>query len=190
MNPHPAWSSQAVLYEMNVRQMTPEGTLRAAMARLVTLRRLGIDAVWLMPIYPIGVEGRKGSLGPYYSIRDYCAVNPEFGTMEDFDAFVSEAHRLGMKVLLDWVANHTSRDARWIAEQPATWYERDAAGRPFRGTGPIRQSSTMETAKCGRLRSSPWLSGLRNMTSTGSDAIWRCWSRSTSGTRRPAACGP
>ena len=130
MNPHPAWSSQAVLYEMNVRQMTPEGTLRAAMARLVTLRRLGIDAVWLMPIYPIGVEGRKGSLGSYYSIRDYCAVNPEFGTMEDFDAFVSEAHRLGMKVLLDWVANHTSRDARWIAEQPATWYERDAAGRP------------------------------------------------------------
>ena len=132
MNPHPAWSSQAVLYEMNVRQMTPEGTLRAAMARLVTLRRLGIDAVWLMPIYPIGVEGRKGSLGSYYSIRDYCAVNPEFGTMEDFDAFVSEAHRLGMKVLLDWVANHTSRDARWIAEQPATWYERDAAGRPAR----------------------------------------------------------
>lgn len=130
MNPHPAWSCQAVLYEMNVRQMTPEGTLRAAMARLASLRMLGIDAVWLMPVYPIGEEGRKGSLGSYYSIRDYCAVNPELGTMEDFDAFVAEAHRLGMKVLLDWVANHTARDARWITESPAAWYERDGAGRP------------------------------------------------------------
>lgn len=129
-NPHPAWSYQAVLYEMNVRQQTPEGTLRAATAHLATLRRLGIDAVWLMPIYPIGEQGRKGTLGSYYSIRDYCAINPEFGTMEDFDAFVTEAHRLEMKVLLDWVANHTSRDARWISERPASWYERDAAGQP------------------------------------------------------------
>ena len=130
MNSHPAWSYQAVLYEMNVRQLTPEGTLRAAAARLPFLRTLGVDAVWLMPVYPIGVEGRKGTLGSYYSIRDYCTINPEFGTMEDFDAFVTEAHRLGLKVLLDWVANHTSRDARWIAERPASWYERDASGAP------------------------------------------------------------
>ena len=127
---HPAWSCQAVLYEMNVRQLTPEGTLRAAAERLPFLRELGIDAVWLMPIYPIGCEGRKGSLGSYYSIRDYCAVNPEFGTMADLDHFVATAHGLGMRVLLDWVANHTARDARWIAEQPADWYERDAEGRP------------------------------------------------------------
>lgn len=127
---HPAWSYQAVLYEMNVRQLTPEGTLRAATSRLPFLRSLGIDAVWLMPVYPIGEEGRKGTLGSYYSIRDYCAVNPELGTMDDFDTFVSEAHRLGLKVLLDWVANHTARDARWITEQPASWYERDAEGRP------------------------------------------------------------
>lgn len=118
------------MYEMNVRQLTSEGTLRAAAARLPFLRTLGVDVVWLMPVYPIGEEGRKGTLGSYYSIRDYCAVNPEFGTMEDFDFFVCEAHRLGMKVLLDWVANHTSRDARWIAERPASWYERDAAGAP------------------------------------------------------------
>ena len=83
-----------------------------------------------MPVYPIGLEGRKGSLGSYYSVRDYCAVNPEMGTMADFDRFVAEAHRLGMRVILDWVANHTARDARWIAEQPASWYERDAEGHP------------------------------------------------------------
>ena len=92
---------------------------------------LGVDAVWLMPVYPIGVEaGRKGSLGSYYSVRDYCAVDPCLGTMEDFDAFVAEAHRLGMKVLLDWIANHTARDARWVTEKPASWYERDASGAP------------------------------------------------------------
>ena len=122
------WSPQVVIYEMNVRQLTPEGTLRAAAGRLPFLREMGIDAVWLMPVYPIGEENRKGSLGSYYSIRDYCAVNPELGTMADFDALVAEAHRLGMKVLLDWVANHTARDARWIAERPADWYERDADG--------------------------------------------------------------
>ncbi|MBD9233671.1 MAG: DUF3459 domain-containing protein [Alistipes onderdonkii] len=127
---HPEWSYQAVIYEMNVRQLTREGPLRAAAAKLGFLRDMGIDAVWLMPVYPIGAEGRKGSLGSYYSIRDYCAVDPGLGTMGDFDAFVAEAHRLGMKVLLDWVANHTARDARWVGEKPADWYERDAAGAP------------------------------------------------------------
>ena len=124
------WSRSAVLYEMNLRQATPEGTLAAAAERLGFLRDLGIDAVWLMPHYPIGEVGRKGSLGSYYSIRDYRAVDPELGTLADFDAFVRRAHALGMKVLIDWVANHTSRDARWLAECPADWYERDASGRP------------------------------------------------------------
>lgn len=125
---HPGWCYSAVLYEMNVRQFTPEGTLLAAKERLVFLRELGIDAIWLMPIYPIGHEGRKGSLGSYYSIADYCAINPEFGTMADFDDFVTEAHNLGIKILLDWVANHTARDAKWIHNKPADWYEREADG--------------------------------------------------------------
>ena len=125
---HPKWSYSAVLYEMNVRQLTPEGTLRAAEERLEFLKTIGIDAIWLMPVYPIGEEGRKGSLGSYYSIRDYCAINPEFGTMEDFDSFVDKAHSLGMKVLLDWVANHTARDAKWLKTKPADWYEREADG--------------------------------------------------------------
>ncbi|WP_418983027.1 alpha-amylase family glycosyl hydrolase [Alistipes sp.] len=127
---HPEWSYQAVIYEMNVRQLTAEGTLRAAAARLAFLREMGIDAVWLMPIYPIGEVNRKGTLGSYYSVRDYCAVNPEMGNMADFDHFVQTAHALGLKVVLDWVANHTSRDARWLAERPASWYERDAEGQP------------------------------------------------------------
>ena len=83
-----------------------------------------------MPIHPIGETNRKGTLGSYYAVRDYCGVNPEFGTMADFDRFVSTAHGLGLKVLLDWVANHTARDARWVTECPADWYERDAAGEP------------------------------------------------------------
>ena len=85
------WSRNAVLYEMNLRQATPEGTLAAAAERLGFLRDLGIDAVWLMPHYPIGEVGRKGSLGSYYSIRDYRAVDPELGTLADFDA-VSYTH--------------------------------------------------------------------------------------------------
>ncbi len=125
---HAAWSYRAVLYEMNIRQLTPEGTLRAAAERLDFLRELGIDAVWLMPPYPIGEVNRKGTLGSFYSVKDYCAINPEFGTMEDFDAFTARAHALGMKVLLDWVANHTSRDARWLTEKPAAWYQRDEEG--------------------------------------------------------------
>ena len=83
-----------------------------------------------MPIHPIGETNRKGTLGSYYAVRDYCGVNPEFGTMADFDRFVSTAHGLGLKVLLDWVVNHTARDARWVTERPADWYERDAAGEP------------------------------------------------------------
>ncbi|MFR9651434.1 MAG: alpha-amylase family glycosyl hydrolase [Rikenellaceae bacterium] len=125
---HPAWSYSAVLYEMNVRQLTPEGTLAAAVEKLDFLRRLGVDAIWLMPIYPIGVEQRKGSLGSYYSIRDYTAVGEEFGTIEDFDNFLAEAHKRGFKVLMDWVANHTARDAKWIDGEAADWYERDENG--------------------------------------------------------------
>ena len=128
MYKHPEWSYSAVLYELNIRQFTPEGTLNAAIERLPFLRSIGIDAIWLMPIYPIGVEGRKGTLGSYYSISDYKGVNPEFGTADDFRAFVSVAHAMGIKVLLDWVANHTARDARWITERPADWYERDEQG--------------------------------------------------------------
>lgn len=118
----------SVVYEMNVRQYTPEGTFAAASEHLPRLRELGIDILWLMPVHPIGVKERKGTLGSYYAISDYCAVNPEYGTMADFEAFLDRAHRLGLRVILDCVANHTSPDARWINECPADWYVRDSLG--------------------------------------------------------------
>ena len=77
---HAVWSYNAVVYEMNVRQLTEEGTFTAAMRHLQHLHDIGVDIIWLMPIYPIGKVERKGELGSYYSISDYCAVNPEFGT--------------------------------------------------------------------------------------------------------------
>ena len=125
---HPEWSYNSVVYEMNVRQYTPEGTFSAAAEELPRLSRLGVDVIWLMPVYPIGVKERKGTLGSYYAISDYCAVNPEFGTMEDFEEFLRKAHEAGFKVILDWVANHTSPDAVWINERPADWYVRDSLG--------------------------------------------------------------
>lgn len=125
---HPEWTYDAVVYEMNVRQYTPEGTFAAAEQHLPRLKELGVDIVWLMPIYPIGLKERKGTLGSYYAISDYCKTNPEFGTLEQFDAFVTSAHKLGLKVVLDWVANHTSPDALWINERPADWYVRDEQG--------------------------------------------------------------
>ena len=127
-SPHAAWTYDAVVYEMNVRQYTPEGTFAAAQAQLPRLKELGVDVIWLMPIYPIGEKERKGTLGSYYAVKDYCAVNPEFGTMQDFEAFLTEAKSWGFRVILDWVANHTSPDAVWIDAKPSDWYERDSVG--------------------------------------------------------------
>ena len=125
-----ALPTNLVVYEMNIRQYTPEGTFAAAEKQLPRLRDLGVDIVWLMPIHPIGVEGRKGTLGSYYAPRDYKAVNPEYGTLDDFDHFLATAHRLGLRVILDWVANHTSPDSRWIADHLSEWYLLDSVGRP------------------------------------------------------------
>ena len=112
---HPAWSRDAVIYEVNVRQYTPEGTFAALQSHLPRLDELGVDILWLMPVQPIGKANRKGSLGSYYSIADYTAINPEFGTEADFRRFVDSAHALGMKVILDWVPNHTAFDHEWAA---------------------------------------------------------------------------
>ena len=125
---HPEWTYNTVIYELNVRQLTAEGTFAAAEVYLPSLKELGVDIVWIMPPYPIGVEGRKGTLGSYYAISNYCDINPEFGTLADFDSFLAKAHELGMHVILDWVANHTSPDAPWVDGKPAEWYVRDEDG--------------------------------------------------------------
>ncbi len=125
---HAAWTKGSTVYELNVRQFTPEGTFEAAEKYLPIIKNMGIDILWVMPIYPIGELNRKGTLGSYYAIKDYCAVNPEFGTMEDFDKFLADAHDMGFKVILDWVANHTAPDHAWVTEKPADWYVRDEQG--------------------------------------------------------------
>ena len=110
----PERAKNMVIYEVNIRQYTPEGTFNAFIEHLPRLEELGADILWVMPIQPIGEEKRKGGLGSYYSIKDYTAINPEFGTMEDFQNLVDEAHERGMLVILDWVANHTAWDHPWM----------------------------------------------------------------------------
>lgn len=124
--PVPAWADQAVMYEVNVRQYTKDGTFRAFAEHLPRLKELGVDILWLMPIHPISEEKRNGSLGSYYAVQDYKEINPEFGNKEDFRALVERAHNMGFKVVLDWVANHTGWDHEWLA-QPE-WYTTDEAG--------------------------------------------------------------
>ncbi len=124
---HPEWTRNAVLYQLNTRQFTPDGTFAAAEKELPRLKDLGVDILWLMPVHPIGEKNRKGTLGSPYSVKDYFAVNPEFGTLDDFKSFVETAHTLGMHVILDWVANHTSWDNALVTDHP-DWYDRDWKG--------------------------------------------------------------
>jgi len=126
---HAEWTRNASIYQINTRQFTPEGTFRAAEKQLPRLKELGVDILWLMPIHPIGQQNRKGALGSPYAVSDYRAVNPEFGTLEDFRHFVAAAHKLGLYVILDWVGNHTAWDSVLFKQHPE-WYERDADGKP------------------------------------------------------------
>ena len=123
----PEWSRSAVIYEVNARQYTPEGTFAAFQSHLARLDSLGVDILWFMPVQPIGKVKRKGVLGSYYSISDYTAINPEHGNEKDFKAVVDSAHKLGMRVILDWVANHSAFDHEWISTHP-TWYARRPDG--------------------------------------------------------------
>ncbi|WMI70281.1 alpha-amylase family glycosyl hydrolase [Mangrovimonas sp. YM274] len=129
---HPEWSRNAVIYQLNTRQFTDEGTFESAQKQLPRLKELGVDIIWLMPIHPIGVKNRKGTLGSPYSVKDYYDVNPEFGNLQDLKNFVDDAHKQGMHVILDWVANHTAWDNNWVVDHP-DWYEKDFKG-DFRPT--------------------------------------------------------
>ncbi|GHV15171.1 alpha-amlyase [Bacteroidia bacterium] len=126
---HPDWTRNAVIYEVNVRQYTKEGTFAAFGQHLPRLKELGVDVLWFMPVHPISEKNRKGTLGSYYAVKDYTEINPEFGTKEDFKQLVDKAHEMGFKVILDWVANHTGGDNVWLAQHP-DWYVQDEAGNP------------------------------------------------------------
>lgn len=127
LNAAPDWCYDDVMYEVNLRQYSESGTFEAFEKDIPRLREMGVDILWFMPIHPIGVKNRKGTMGSYYSIQDYKAVNPEFGDVEDFKRVVEKAHQVGMKVIIDWVANHSAWDANWINEHPE-YYTKDSAG--------------------------------------------------------------
>jgi glycosidase len=122
-----SWALRATIYEVNVRQYTKEGTLASFALHLPRLADMGVTVLWFMPLTPIGIKGRLGSLGSYYACRDYISINPEFGTAQDFIDVVNAAHALGMKVMIDWVANHTGQDHVWTISNP-DFYIQDPAG--------------------------------------------------------------
>ena len=121
------WANGANVYEVNTRQYTHEGTFAAFAKHLPRLKDMGVEILWFMPITPISLKGRQGTLGSYYAVADYTAINPEFGTTDDFISIVQQAHSLNMKVIIDWVANHTGLDNAWATQNP-DWYKKDEWG--------------------------------------------------------------
>ncbi len=125
------WINNTDVYEVNLRQYTQEGTFNAFQQELPRLKEMGVSTLWFMPITPIAQKNKKGSLGSQYACSDYTAINPEFGTLEDFKSLVKKAHGMGFKVIIDWVANHTGWDHVWTKTHPE-YYLRDTAANDFK----------------------------------------------------------
>lgn len=121
------WAAGAAIYEVNIRQYTPEGSFASFSKHLPRLQKMGVDVLWLMPVTPISIRERQGTSGSYYACSSYTGVNTEFGSIQDLRALIREAHALGMKVIIDWVANHTGWDHEWTKQHPG-WYKKDAEG--------------------------------------------------------------
>ncbi len=128
MNSPKEWKHTTNIYEVNVRQYTEEGTFRAFEKEMPRLKAMGVKTLWFMPITPIAQQNKKGSMGSPYAASDYVSINPEFGTLEDFKHMVNAAHRLGLKVIIDWVANHTGWDHVWTKIHPE-FYLKDPDGK-------------------------------------------------------------
>ena len=131
----PEWTKDAVLYEVNLRQYTKEGTFKAFSGHLDEIKSAGFNTLWFMPIHPISKTNRAGSLGSYYSVSDYRDVNPEYGNLEDFKALCEKAHKMGFHIMLDWVANHTGWDNPWIKAHPDWYTQKDGEIISPEGTG-------------------------------------------------------
>ncbi len=123
----PEWARKGVLYEVFPRVYTAQGNFRALQEKLPYIKELGIDIIWIMPIYPIGEKGRKGTLGSPFSIKDFRKINPEYGSEADFRALVEAIHRLGMKVIVGMVPNHSANDHVEMERHP-DWFMRDEEG--------------------------------------------------------------
>ncbi len=122
------WVKDAVIYSVYLRSFSREGTFNGFEQRIPELKNLGVTVLWLLPINPVGVKNRKGSLGSPYSVQDYYGINPEFGTLDDFKRLLTTVHKNGLKLIIDLVANHTSWDSKLIREHP-DWFTKDAAGK-------------------------------------------------------------
>ncbi|MEJ0103636.1 MAG: alpha-amylase family glycosyl hydrolase [Bacteroidota bacterium] len=123
-----SWGNGTNIYEVNIRQYTREGSFKAFMKHIPRLRDMGIDILWLMPVTPISIEKRQGTYGSYYAASSYTEIDPSYGSREDFIGLIKEAHSLGMRVIIDWVANHTGYDHQWTIRNPE-WYRKDEAGK-------------------------------------------------------------
>lgn len=128
------WKHTTNIYEVNLRQYTDEGTFKAFEKEMPRLKNMGVKTLWFMPVTPIAQLNKKGSLGSQYAASDYTSINPEFGTMNDFKHMVNEAHRLGFKVIIDWVANHTGWDHVWTKTHPE-FYLKDPDGSFHKASG-------------------------------------------------------
>lgn len=124
---HPQWSQDATIYQINTRQYSVAGNFKGVERDLPRLKELGVDIIWLMPIHPIGIKARKGTLGSPYAVKDYKAVNPEFGSEADLHELIERAHTLGLKVIIDWVPNHSAWDNPLTQSHPH-WYARNYRG--------------------------------------------------------------
>ena len=127
----PAWVGHTTIYEVNLRQYTSEGTINAFLLELPRLKELGVETLWFMPLTPIAQKNKKGTLGSYYACSDYTGINPEFGSIDDFKNLVQQAHQMGFKIIIDWVANHTGWDHKWTTEHPS-YYLKDSASGTFK----------------------------------------------------------
>ena len=125
--PSAPWVTNAVIYEIYPRAFSPEGNFAGIQKKLPELKKLGVTVLWLMPIHPVGLEKRKGSLGSSYSIADYYGINPEYGTLDDFKKLLNAAHAQGLKLVIDLVANHTSWDSKMLRTHPE-WFTHDSTG--------------------------------------------------------------
>lgn len=121
----PDWAKNASIYEVNLRQYTDEGTIKAFMPHIPRLKDMGIDILWFMPMHPISKTKRKGGLGSPYAVSNYKEINPEFGSLEDFKKMKDEIHRAGMYLIIDWVPNHTGWDHEWITKNPDFYTKND-----------------------------------------------------------------
>jgi cyclomaltodextrinase len=128
LTPPPAWAQQGILYQIFPRVFSNEGTFQGIKMQLPYIKNLGIDVIWLMPIFPIGEKGKKGTIGSPYAVKDFQKINPDYGTAQDFHELVNEIHLLGMKIILDFIPNHGSNDNVLMKEHP-DWFMQDKTGK-------------------------------------------------------------